>query len=188
MVEVLGIIRKTAIMNHYFNILHSARENKWCTTMYCTTCGATEFRTALRKLGDGISEELARLDLSAFEALRNWDDILRLTLDEIRRAELMDKILLAWLPQIDQHIRLADVILYYYVRSGAINAPMSVKVLQQWREKCVELAVGSRDESLVESLICTLDDYKKYPDLDAVVQDLEARGSRRITVALRRQN
>jgi hypothetical protein len=99
----------------------------------------------------------------------------------------MDRILTAWLPQLDRHIRLADLILFHYVRRGALFAPMSVEVLQQWREKCVDLAVQTKDESLVESLICTLGKYRNNPALDAVIRDLVNHGSRIVIVALRRQ-
>jgi hypothetical protein len=155
--------------------------------MYCTTCGATEFRSAMKQLGDGLADELASLDLSALTEIPNWDETLRLVLDDIRKAELMDRVLTAWLPQLDRHIRVADLILFYYVRRGAINAPMSIEVLQRWREKCIDLALQTSNESLVESLIYTLGDYRKYPELDVVVQDLVARRSQRIVNALRRQ-
>ena len=172
-------------MNRFLNILESARDNKWCMSLYCTTCGATEFRLAMKHLGDGLADELASLDLSALTEMPNWDETLRLVLDDIRKAELMDRVLTAWLPQLARHIRVADLILFYYVRRGAINAPMSIDVLQRWREKCVDLAVQTANESLVESLIYTLGDYRKYPELDVVVGDLMARGSRRVEAALR---
>jgi hypothetical protein len=35
--------------------------------LYCTTCGATEFRAAMKQLGDGLANELASLDLSALK-------------------------------------------------------------------------------------------------------------------------
>lgn len=174
-------------MNRFLNILQSAKDNKWCMNLYCTTCGATEFRSAMKQLGDGLADELARLDLSALVEMPGWDETLRLALDDIRKAELMDRILTAWLPQLDRHIRLADVILFHYVRRGAIYAPMSVDVLQQWREKCIDLAVQTGNESLAESLICTVGNYKNYPALDAVVRELAGRGFQRVVVALRRQ-
>lgn len=126
-------------MNRFLNILESARDSKWCMNLYCTTCGATEFRSAMKQLGDGLADELASLDLSAFTEMLNWDETLRLVLDDIRKAELMDRVLTAWLPQLDRNIRVADLILFYYVRRGAINAPMSIEVLQRWREKCIDL-------------------------------------------------
>lgn len=174
-------------MNRFLNILESAKDNKWCMNLYCTTCGATEFRSAMKQLGHGLADELASLDLSALEEMPDWVETLRLALDDIRMAELMDRILTAWLPQLDRHIRLADLVLFHYVRCGAINAPMSVDVLQQWREKCVDLAVQTGNESLIESLICTVGNYKICPALDAVVRELSGRGSYKVTMALQRQ-
>ncbi|MFZ4858176.1 MAG: hypothetical protein ACOYL3_17445 [Desulfuromonadaceae bacterium] len=174
-------------MNRFLKILESARDNKWCMNLYCTTCGATEFRSAMKQLGDGLADELASLDLSVLTEMPNWDETIRLVLDDIRKAELMDRVLTAWLPQLDRNIRMADLILFYYVRRGAINAPMSIEVLQRWREKCVELAVQTGNESLVESLIYTLGDFRKYPELDMAVQKLVARGARRVEAALRQQ-
>jgi len=174
-------------MNRFLNILESARDNKWCMNLYCTTCGATEFRSAMKQLGDGLADELASLDLSVLTEIPNWDETIRLVLDDIRKTELMDRVLTAWLPQVDRNIRVADVILFYYVRRGAINAPMSLEVLQQWRTKCVELAVRTQDESLIESLIYTLGDYRKYLALDMVVQELAEQGSWRIVKVLNQQ-
>ncbi len=128
-------------MNRFLNILEIARDNKWCMNLYCTTCGATEFRAAMKQLGDGLADELASLDLSALTEMPNWDEMLRLVLDDFRKADLMDRVLTAWLPQLDRHIWVADLILFYYVRRGSINAPMSIEVLQRWRDKCIDLAV-----------------------------------------------
>lgn len=67
-------------------------------------------------------------------------------------------------------------------------APMSIGVLEQWRDTCIDLAVRTHDESLVESLICTEGRYySDYPELAEVVQGMVERGSWRILKALRRQ-
>jgi hypothetical protein len=174
-------------MNRFLNLLHLARQNGWCTKPYCTTCAATDFRTALRQFGAELANDLAVLDLSALEKMSGWEDALRLALDELQSPDLKDRVLTMWLPQIDRHIRLADLVLFYYVRRGALFAPMSIGVLQQWSAKCIDLASQTSDESLVESLICTLGRYRDYPVLDAVVLDLVAHGSRRVSLALRRQ-
>ena len=170
-------------MNRFLKILESARGSKWCMNLYCTTCGAMEFRSAMKQLGDGLADELASLDLSALTEMPNWDETLRLVLDDFRKPELMDRVLTAWLPQLDRNIRVADLILFYYVRRGSIFAPMSIEVLQRWCDKCIELAVKTGDESLVESLIYTVGDYRKYPALDVVVQKLVAHRNGRIVKA-----
>jgi hypothetical protein len=174
-------------MNRFLSLLRLARQNGWCTRPYCTTCAATDFRTALRQFGAELADDLAALDLMALEETSGWEDALRLALDELKSPDLKDRVLTMWLSQIDRHIRLADLVLFYYVRRGAVFAPMSIEVLQQWSAKCIDLASQTSDESLVESLICTLGRYKDYPELDAVVTDLVARGSQRVSLALRRQ-
>jgi hypothetical protein len=84
-------------MNRFLKILESARDNKWCMNLYCTTCGATEFRSAMKQLGDELADELASLDLSVLTEMPNWDETIRLGLDDIRKADLMDRVLSAWL-------------------------------------------------------------------------------------------
>jgi hypothetical protein len=114
-------------------------------------------------------------------------DALRLALDELQAPSLKERVLTAWLPRLDQHIPLADLVLFYYVRHGALFAPMSLEVLQQWLRKCVNLASHTRDESLVESLVYTLGTrYHEYPSLDAAIHDL-ASTSRRVSLAIQRQ-
>jgi hypothetical protein len=175
-------------MNRFLEILHHAAEKKWCTNPECNTCGAMEYRAAIRQLGDDIAVALSTLDLTELTRQPDWDEKLRLALNEIRKAEVMDRILTAWLPQLDHQIRLADFILFYYVRRGALFAPMSIAVLEQWRDSCIELAVKTGDESLVESLICTVGDYRKHPELAEVVRSMAESGSYTILKALRRHN
>lgn len=174
--------------NRFLEVLEEAREKGWCMSHFCTTCGAMEFRSALWKLGDEIADDLASLDLDVLEDLPTWDETIRFALDEIKRPKLMDQVLMAWQPQLDRHIRVADVVLFYYVRRGALFAPMSIKTLEMWRDQCVELAIRTRDESLVDSLICTVGHLAGYPELVVVIRELAAQGSRRITTALRRNS
>lgn len=102
-------------------------------------------------------------------------------------ADEMDQVLTGWLPQLDQHIQVADLVLFHYVRRGAIFAPMSIGILEQWRDKCIELAVRTRDVSLTESLICTVGDYRRYAELDSLINDMVNQGSTCIQKALRRR-
>ena len=175
-------------MNRFLSLLQLASRNRWCTRPYCTTCGASDFRAALRELDTELSDELASLDLTALEETADWDDPLRLALDQLPNPEMKDRVMKAWLPQLDRHIRLADIVLFYYVRRGALFAPMSIEVLQQWLAKCIDLASKTDDESLVESLVYTLGTrYKEYPVLDSMVHNLASR-SRRVFLALQRQD
>ena len=179
--------RTLTTMNRFMSLLQLARRNRWCTKPYCTTCGASEFRAALRQLGAELADDLADIDLGLLEGTPDWADALRLALDELQNADLKDRVLASWLPLIDEHVRLADLVLFYYVRRGALFAPMSIEVLRLWLTKCIDLALLTKDESLVESLLYTLGaGYREYPALDVVARGL-ARDSRRVSLALQRQ-
>lgn len=179
-------------MNAYIDLLQQAHDKKWCIQEFCTTCGSMDFRNAAKKLAqqedNQLASALAALDLSELYTFKNWGTSLNLALDVIGKAEEMDRVLTAWLPQLDQHIRIADHILFYYVRKGALFAPMSIDMLEQWRDKCIELAVRTRDVSLVESLICTIGNYHEYPALADHIQQFVENGSYTIQKALRRRN
>jgi hypothetical protein len=175
-------------MNRFLSLFQLAIQNQWCMTPSCTTCGTRDFTNALRQFGAELADHLANVDLSELEMASDWEGALRLSLDEIQTANLMDRVLLMWLPQLERHIRLADLVLFYYVRRGALFAPMSIGVLQQWKAKCIDLAIHTGDESLVESLICTLGKNSERGELDTVVRDLVAQGSRRVSLALKRQS
>ena len=179
-------------MNAFVDILRQAHEKKWCMQTFCTTCGSMEYRNALaglaRQEGNQLVSALATLELPELYRYPDWDDALRLALYSIQDVKEMDTVLTGWLPQLDRNIRVADLVLFYYVRRGALFAPMSLEVLQQWREKCIDIAVRTADVSLVESLICTVGDYDKYPELAEVVSSMAERGSYTILKALRRHN
>jgi hypothetical protein len=63
-------------MNRFLSLLERARQNRWCTRPLCTTCGATDFRRALRHLGGPdraeLANELANLDLTELEDVPAW--------------------------------------------------------------------------------------------------------------------
>lgn len=178
-------------MNAYINLLQQAHEKQWCIQEFCTTCGSMEFRNAATALGcqegNQLVASLASLGLSELYRFPKWHNALYLSLYCIDKAEDMDTVLTSWLPLLDSHIRIADLVLFYFVRRGALFAPMSIEVLEQWRDACIDLAVRTHDESLVESLICTEGRYySDYPELAEVVQGMVERKSWRILKALRR--
>ncbi|PHY06808.1 MAG: hypothetical protein CK528_06985 [Alcaligenaceae bacterium] len=48
-------------------LLNTARANKWCTRLHCTTCGSHEFRSELNKIErDVLIRQLSELDESHF--------------------------------------------------------------------------------------------------------------------------
>ena len=178
-------------MNAYIDLLQQAHEKQWCIQEFCTTCGSMEFRNAATALknqeGNQLVASLASLDFLELYRYPDWDIALYLSLYCIYELEDMDTVLKSWLPQLDTHIRIADLVLFYFVRRGILFAPISFEMQEQWRDACIDLAVRTRDESLAESLICTLRDYRNYPDLAEVVQGMVERGSSVIIKALRRK-
>lgn len=170
-------------MNSFIETLRNANQQRWCVKPFCTTCGAQDFRAALRKLaganGKGLVEALSSLDLSELRTLSEWDDAIRLALGEINQAPHMDEVLRAWLPHLQENIALADVVLFYFVKRGALFAPMSVEILRVWIDACVKLAVETRNESLLESLVYTLGArVKSYADLNAVIALISSSSSK----------
>lgn len=175
--------------NEFLKAVKLARENRWCTNPVCTTCGAYDFRDALRRRGlRNLADDLATVDLNVLRRTGQWRDPLRLALDQLAAPEMKDRVFLAWYPQLDSHISVADLVLFYFVRRGALFAPMSVDVLTKWRDKCVELGCKTRDESLLESLIYTLGPhYRQNTALNSVVEDASLT-SKSVFVAARRNS
>ncbi len=174
-------------MNQVHDILQIAERNQWCTSLHCTTCGSTEFRGALKALSDADPRRYVR-DLATVlhgTAVQDEDGLF-LALGFLETEQDMDEVLRSWIPMLREHIRLADLVLFYYLRRGAFFARMSIDVAAAWRASCIDIAVRTRNESLVESLICTMGrEYKDNSSLTATVEEL-APSSRRVAKALRR--
>ena len=149
-------------MRTFTEIINLAEQNQWCVRPNCTTCGSHEFREELKKLtgehGAGIADALCATSVGALQNLTNWDDAVHVALGEIDEARDMDRVLKSWLPTLQSNIELADLVLFYFVKRGAIFAPMSVEVLNEWINACKGLAIITKHESLLESLIYTLGD------------------------------
>jgi len=66
--------------NPLYDIISKAHEQKWCVTPYCTTCGSSEYRNALKELsgplGGRLADALADIDLQEISLLPNWQDAL----------------------------------------------------------------------------------------------------------------
>ena len=177
-------------MNAFLEILDRVSQERWCVTPFCTTCGSRDYRIALRQMGSNsrprLAESLSKLNLVELCRLREWDDALRIALGEISDAAQMDEVLSAWLPAIKQHVAVADIVLFYFVRRGALFAPMSVEVLRMWMDACVELACETHNESLVESLVYTLGRrVESSPELQRVVT-LVSGSSQKVRLAVER--
>jgi hypothetical protein len=133
-----------------------------------------------------LAKALSNLSINELKTLVGWEGAIRLALDEIREAESMDVVLRAWLPQLKENILIADIVLFYYVRRGAVFATMSIGILREWIDSCVNLAIVSRNDSLLESLVYTLG--SRIIDYDALNSAIKERAanSRKIQLAIER--
>ena len=176
-------------MKTFVEIVNIAEKNRWCVQPFCTTCGSHEFRDELRKLSEdhekGLVDALSAASVSALSTSLNWGDAVRLALGEINDAKDMDKVLKSWLPNLQSNIELADLVMFYFVKQGAIFAPMSVELLNKWGDACKELAIMTKNESLLESLIYSLGD--RIEDDQELMKVIEATsiGSRKIQQAIK---
>lgn len=158
--------------NPLYDIIRKAHEQKWCVTPYCTTCGAREYRNALRELsgsmGGDLADALADIDLQEISLLPNWQDALLVAIMDLPISQHVEDVLNAWLPKISDHIVFADLILYKIIRyMRKDNATRS-----NWIERCIDIAINSRNFSLIESLLLVLRrDAWDYPKLIAIAKE-----------------
>lgn len=171
-------------MNEFTELVKLAVASRWCTDLYCTTCGNMEFRTRLATLDNGLggplSNLLSNLDLDEFTRIGKWLDCLRIAFIHLPFAPQRDGLLKNWLPYARTNVRFADGVLYYIVRyTGG-------EVRESWVSSCVDLALESKDPSLVESLIWTLgSDLTHYPNLADIALTLVT-ASPKVQTALRK--
>jgi len=175
--------------NAFTELLRQAVAKGWCTKVFCTTCAAKEYRQALHMIViekyESLTRIFAEVDLSELESFPNWQDALRIALDDIGERLSRDDVFLAWMPALDSHIAVADLILFYYVRQGTLFSSISPSVGNEWTSKCIELAQETRNDSLIESLIYTLrQDYKNHPQLESLENELSHQ-NRKVALAVR---
>jgi hypothetical protein len=175
---------RLSMSNDFTDLVKLAGRSRWRTDLYCTTCGNTEFRTRLAALDNGfggrLSDLLSNLDLDEYTALGKWLDCLRIAFVDLPFASQRDSVLTNWLPYARKNVRFADGILYYIIRY------LHGDIRESWVSSCVDLALGSKDSSLVESLVWVLgSDLVRYPHLVDVAHDLTAT-SPRVQTALRK--
>ncbi len=139
-------------VNSFLKALRQAAKENWCVQPYCTTCGAREFRSALRQvggeLGGPLADALADVNLDELTSLPKWNDAIEIVPLPGQAISLLER----WLARADENIRFFDVVLYKLVR----YLPEEHPVRAQWIAKGIAFAVETRDFSLVESLILTL--------------------------------
>jgi hypothetical protein len=146
-------------MNAFLDLLKTAKRENWCTKPGCTTCGSTQYRSALQKLASQDGTPLARAMAEAdpgqvMLAMCNPDAVIMAT-RFLHRGQL-DEVLSAWLPGLGPNPRLADHVLFYLIRSGTLISGISPEVARSWVDACFDVALNGRDNSLVESLLYTV--------------------------------
>jgi hypothetical protein len=143
-------------VNSFLKALRQAAKENWCVQPYCTTCGAREFRSALRQvggeLGGPLADDLADVNLDELTSLPKWNEAIEIAVRDLPLPGQATSLLERWLTRADENIRFFDVVLYKLVR----YLPQEHTVQAQWIAKGIALAVETRDFSLVESLILTL--------------------------------
>lgn len=157
----------------FVGIVQRASQLGWCTRPYCTTCGNREVQAELRKVageaGFELAEQLSGLSTSEIVSLPNWDDCIRLAFFEIILPGPQERVLESWLHNLDKEVYFADVVLFYIVRS----LPFGQTIGARWIEKCISLALDTRNESLTESLLWTLrGKVNNYPALHNLAKQM----------------
>lgn len=145
-----------AAVNSFLKVLHQAVKENWCVQPYCTTCGAREFRSALRQVGGEfgglLANALAEVNLDELTSLPKWHDAIEIAVRDLPLLGQVTSLLEHWLGRANSNVRFFDVVLYKLVRYLPEEHPVRV----EWIAEGIALAVETRDFSLVESLILTL--------------------------------
>jgi hypothetical protein len=160
-------------------LLRDARAHRWCTDPYCAACPPVEFRAGLAELAGadaaGLERALAEMDFADWYDLPEWEGALRMALGALGSLERVDRVLAAWLPRLDDHVRIAGAVLYYVVRPQRAHLP----VAERWIAASAELAVRLEDSELLEQLVFTLrEDFLRWPALRAAARRLRGRAPR----------
>lgn len=114
------------------------------------------------KRAEHLANELLSLPIEEFIKLEDWAEIMRMAFYGLPDKDLRSLILRKWLIAVGSNIRVTDVLLFYILR----KEPIDPDVYEAWIQKAIDLAKQSRDISLVESLILTINSsISKYRSL-----------------------
>jgi|JFJP01.1.fsa_nt_gi hypothetical protein len=154
--------------NPVIDIIRTAHANKWCTTPYCTTCGAMEYRQALKKiggdLGGGLANALAELNPSELTKEHSWQDALLVAVIDLPFSIQLEGVLKAWLPKLHDDMDFSDFVLYKIVRF--ISKENDIR--NEWIDNCIETAGNHYHFSMIESLLLVL--KKKIIEYPVIVK------------------
>jgi hypothetical protein len=155
------------VVNKFIESIKTAKENKWCTTPYCTTCGAREYRQYLQELIDcdsllsvGPVDALSNLNPTELTKIGNWQNPLLVAIIDLNCQR--EQILTSWLPKIRDDIAFTDFVLFKRIR----NCTKDNDVIKEWIEACLILAKETISFSLTESLLLVLGQSSlEHPEL-----------------------
>ena len=150
----LRLAPRVASGNSFISLVLQAARNHWCVKYMCTTCCASDYRSALKDIPD-LAGAMARVDPEELVRIRDWDGALRVAYFDLKTACEREQMLKAWLDYADCPVSFADVVLYYLI-GGDLVARFNEDLRKGWVDKCVALAINSRDCSLTESLVWIL--------------------------------
>jgi len=150
----LRLAPRTASDNPFLSLVLTAARNHWCVRYMCTTCCASDYRSALEEIDD-LAGAMARVDPEELVKIRDWDRALRVAFFDLKLACERKRVLKAWLERPNCPVRFADVVLYYIFKEHLVLR-LNKDLRSEWVEKCAALALESRDYSLVESLVWSL--------------------------------
>lgn len=154
------------MINSFIELVKRAQENNWCTKPYCTTCGSTEYRNRLQKLGGETGGELidslSELEPNDLTGLENWRGALFIAFIDLPLYSYADIIIDSWLPKVKGNVVFADFVLFKIIKP----LPPKSKARNQWIGMCLKLALKENNFSLIESLILVLgESASDYPEL-----------------------
>lgn len=138
-------------MGSFVDLLVKAEKKRWCVRPFCTTCGSRDFRTRLAEI-ESLAEDLRKTHPSELLEHRSWSDALRITADDFRFMD-WDSILQSWLLESGDNINFLDHVFFYLIA----NIPCKSETREKWVNVCIATALGSKNPSLLESLIRVLD-------------------------------
>lgn len=142
--------------NPFIDIVRTAETNNWCTTPYCTTCLAREYRQALKELsgplGGRLVNALSELSPSEISRENNWQNALLIAIIDLPMSMQLEGILKIWSEKLDEDIDFSDFILFKVIR----NISNRSNIWEKWVSGCVLLSLKTRNFSLVESLILVM--------------------------------
>lgn len=115
--------------------------------------------TSVGRSSEYLLNELLTLPIKELIKLKAWPEIIRMVFHVLPPTKPHNLILRKWLLEVEDNVRVTDVLLFYVVRKTQIDPD----IYEAWVQKAIGLAVQSRDVSLVESLILTVNDsISKY--------------------------